>query len=807
MAAVLIVEDEAIVALDLSNQIQDLGHKVVGIADNADAAVRLATQHRPDVVLMDVVIKGDRDGIEAARPIQNELGIPVIFLTAFSDTQTVDRATQVGPFGYLNKPFQIRELRAAIQLAVYKGQMEAGLRESEQWFASALRCVGDGVVASDEDGSVRFMNPAAERITGWTLAEAVGKPVSQILCFASFDMEPSRPGNEPASREFGSVMVTRSGRTIRTDESSAPIHDRWGRELGRVTAFRDVSERIRTEQSLRESEQRFRSAFDHAPTGMALVALDGKLEQVNKAFCELLGYDARKLLSTTQERLSHPEDRSLERQHLHRLFGSGLSSIQFEKRYRRADGSTIWGLVSVSLLRQWERPWRYLYQVSDLTERRRVEAELARLAHQDSLTGLANRAGLSQEAERLITLAGRSRAPQQIGVIYMDLDRFKQVNDTLGHEVGDRLLQVVADRLRTSVREGDCVARLGGDEFVLLLPEVHGEADVAAIAEKLRQQVQQPIAFEDNALLVTTSMGVSLFPRDGGDLTTLLRCADSALYEAKAEGRDSVQMFHHDMLARLQERFAVERGLRGAAERGELSLHYQAVMSIGGEQPVAAEALLRWQHPERGLLSPAAFFDIAEDSGLSLGIGSWVVRRACQDAMAWPEIGGRALAVCVNLSSRQFRSSQLVGEVASALRESGLPPHRLWLEIGEKQLQVSSGQSLAVLTALKSLGVQIVIDDLGTGYSSLAYLKRFAPMTLKIDRSVVSGIVDDPDDAAIVRAVIGIARSLKVGVVAKGVETAAQRDLLESEGCAGGQGWLYAPTRSAADFSEWLRLH
>ena len=807
MAAVLIVEDEAIVALDLSNQIQDLGHKVVGIADNADAAVRLATQHRPDIVLMDVVLKGDRDGIEAAKPIQGELGIPVIFLTAFSDTQTVDRATQVGPFGYLNKPFQIRELRAAIQLAVYKGQMEAGLRESEQWFASALRCVGDGVVASDENGSVRFMNPAAERITGWTLSEAVGKPVSQVMCFASFDMEPSRTSNEPASREFGSVMVTRSGRTIRTDESSAPIHDRWGRELGRVTAFRDVSERIRTEQSLRESEQRFRSAFDHAPTGMALVALDGKLEQVNKAFCELLGYDARKLLSTTQERLSHPEDRALERQHLHRLFGSGLSSIQFEKRYRRADGSTIWGLVSVSLLRQWERPWRYLYQVSDLTERRRVETELARLAHQDSLTGLANRAGLSLEAERLITLAGRSRSPQQIGVIYMDLDRFKQVNDTLGHEVGDRLLQVVADRLRTSVREGDCVARLGGDEFVLLLPEVHGETDVAAIAEKLRQQVQQPIAFEDNDLLVTTSMGVSLFPRDGGDLTTLLRCADSALYEAKAEGRDTVQVFHSDMLARLQERFAIERGLRGASERGELNVHYQAVMSIGGDLPVAAEALLRWQHPERGLLSPAAFFDIAEESGLSLGIGNWVVRQACRDAMGWPEVGGQALAVCVNLSSRQFRSSQLVGEVASALRESGLPPQRLWLEIGEKQLQNNSEQTLSALNALKSLGVQIVIDDFGTGYSSLAHLKRFAPMTLKIDRSVVNGIVDDPDDAAIVRAVIGVARSLKVGVVAKGVETVAQRDLLESEGCAGGQGWFYARTQSAAEFGEWLRLH
>ncbi len=813
MATVLIVEDEAIVALDLSAQIQDLGHKVVGIADNAADAIRLAGMHRPDLILMDVVIKGDRDGIEAVRVIHAEQFIPVIFLTAFSDTQTVDRATQVGPHGYLNKPFQLRELRAAIQIAVYKGQMEASLRDSEQWFASALRCVGEGVVASDERGLVRFMNPAAERITGWSVAEALDQPVGRILRIAGTDPDAAfgtggRDEEPGVLREYGTVMVTRAGRSIRIDESSAPIHDHDGRELGRVTAFRDVTDRVRTEQSLRESEQRFRSTFDHAPLGMALVGLDGRFQQVNKALCDLLGYDSQRLLSLNQDRLSHAEDRAMERQRLHALFSSGQPSIQFEKRYRRADGATVWALVSVSLLRPWEKSCRYLYQINDLTERRKVEQQLAQLAHQDSLTGLANRAGLGVEADRLLTLAARSRSPQQaIGVLYVDLDRFKQVNDTFGHEIGDRLLQVVADRLRSSVREDDCVARLGGDEFVLLLPNVRGDTDVVSVAEKLRRCVEEPVLIDDFELGVSASIGVSRYPTDGTDLPALLRCADSALYQAKAEGRANVQVFRGEMLKKLQDRFALERALHGAIERGELLLHYEPIMPIDGTRPVAAEALLRWKHPERGLIGPNSFFDVAEESGLILRIGTWVIRQACLDAVAWPEMDGPAPVVCVNLSAKQFRSATLVRDVVQALQESGLPPQRLCLELAEKLLLGETEQNMPTLDALRALGVQIAIDDFGTGYSSLGFLKRFAPSSLKIDRAFVRDIAHDPDDAAMVRAVIGVARTLNVGVVAKGVETEAQRSLLAEEGCIGVQGWLYARGRPAAEFNEWLRLH
>ena len=436
-------------------------------------------------------------------------------------------------------------------------------------------------------------------------------------------------------------------------------------------------------------------------------------------------------------------------------------------------------------------------------QRQQAEEQLAQLAHYDALTGLPNRSLFQDRLGQAIARAHRNERP--VALMFLDLDRFKEINDTLGHEAGDRVLKAAGARLQASLREGDSIARLGGDEFTVMLEDVESAERVRGVAQKLLRAFAEPMKVSGQDLFVTPSIGIALYPADGADVDSLLKHADTAMYHAKSEGRDNFQFYAATMSEAANERLSLEGSLRHALERKEFLLHYQPVVRLGSGEISSVEALLRWQHPQQGLLAPGRFVAVAEQTGLIVPIGEWVLREACAQAMRWQAAGLRPLRVAVNLSARQFRKPGLVEAIRGALRESGLASEWLMLEITETLLMENPAASGAVLGAMKEVGTHMALDDFGTGYSSLAYLKHFPLDLLKIDGSFVRGLPDDADDVAIVKATIGLAHSLGLQTTAEGVETQAQLAFLREHGCRYGQGYLFSKPVVAEEFGAMLR--
>ncbi len=445
--------------------------------------------------------------------------------------------------------------------------------------------------------------------------------------------------------------------------------------------------------------------------------------------------------------------------------------------------------------------------VASLLEDEREASDLAtveieHLAYHDALTGLPNRPLFLDRL--IVALAQAARANQKLAVLFMDLDRFKAINDSLGHSTGDLLLKAVADRIRRCVREGDTIARFGGDEFTLLIPRIENIEDVAKIAQKIIETLKIPFMIAERELFVTTSIGIGLFPGDGTDPETLVRNADSAMYRAKDRGRDNYQLYAPAMNARALETLALENMLRRALSQDELVLHYQPLVDASSRSIVGLEALIRWNHPELGLLSPAHFISAAEVSGLIVPIGNWVLLTACRQLKTWQKRIDPDLTVAVNLSARQFHQGNLANEVMQVLEQTGLHPASLELEITESSAMQNAENSIHTLRELKALGVRISMDDFGTGYSSLNYLKRFPIHTLKLDQSFVRDVTTDRGDAAIVTAVISMAHSLDLKVIAEGVETAEQLAFLQQQRCDYIQGYFFSKPLSVQDLEPYL---
>jgi diguanylate cyclase (GGDEF)-like protein len=428
--------------------------------------------------------------------------------------------------------------------------------------------------------------------------------------------------------------------------------------------------------------------------------------------------------------------------------------------------------------------------------------EMEHLAYHDALTGLPNRPLFMDRL--ILALAQSSRSNQKLAVFFLDLDRFKDINDSLGHSTGDGLLKAVAERIRRCIREGDTVARFGGDEFTLLIPKIDHVEDAAKIAQKILETLKIPFSIQDHELFVTTSIGISVHPGDGSDPETLVRNADTAMYRAKDQGRDNYQLYAPAMNARALERLALENMLRKALSHRELVLHYQPVADMKTKGVVGVEALIRWRHPEMGLVSPAHFIPVAETSGLIIPIGDWVLRTACRQTKLWQKRIDPDLTVAVNLSARQFQQPNLTEEIAEVLEETGLDAKYLELEITESNAMQNAENTIYTLRELKALGVRIAMDDFGTGYSSLSYLKRFPIDTLKLDQSFVREITTDASDAAIATAVIAMAHSLDLRVIGEGVETEEQFAFLKKQKCDYIQGYLFSPPQAAEALEAYL---
>jgi diguanylate cyclase (GGDEF)-like protein/PAS domain S-box-containing protein len=547
--------------------------------------------------------------------------------------------------------------------------------------------------------------------------------------------------------------------------------------------------------AMRESDVRFRSAFEDAPIGMAIVALDGTIQRVNGCLCAATGRTEDELVGSALDALTPEKDRD----------GApwpAEEGVETERRFTRADGSVGWGLWQHSLVHdRGDVPAYWVSHVLDISARKGVEHQLDYQAHHDPLTGLPNRTLFLQRLHDLIAKGG-----DEVAVLFVDLDNFKLINDSLGHGAGDHLLQVVAERMRRVLRPDDVIARFGGDEFAVTIA-AGGETGARRVADRLASALRAPVELDGRQRFVTASFGVRSAKTDRADAEALLRDADAAMYRAKELGKARCEIFDASMRERAVERLDLEGALRHALERDELVIVYQPQVELSSGRIFGVEALLRWQHPQRGLVVPSTFIPIAEQTGLIVPIGAHVLTESCRQAAVWARERGRELSVCVNVSPRQLADESFAGAVGAALATSGLRPELLCLEITESAVMADPAAATAVLERLKTIGVRLAIDDFGIGYSSLSQLKALLPVdTIKIDKSFVDGVTGSGEDHAIVDAVLRLASGLGLAAIAEGVENAEQVDALLALGCSLSQGFHFARPQSPADLEQLLEI-
>ncbi|MGB8509909.1 MAG: EAL domain-containing protein [Pyrinomonadaceae bacterium] len=543
-----------------------------------------------------------------------------------------------------------------------------------------------------------------------------------------------------------------------------------------------------------ESRETFRSAFDHAAIGMALVSPRGQWLQVNRSLCELLGYTEDELLKLNFQNITHPDDIGPALLNTRELLKGKTSTYQSEVRYLRRDGLPVWVLWSVARIVDAESgAVRLIFQVQDITDRKRSEERLLHGAFHDALTGLPNRALFIDHVKLAIARAKR-RDNYLFAVLFLDLDRFKVVNDSLGHMIGDQLLVSVARRLEECLRDGDTVARVGGDEFTILLEDLQDEAEAISVVERIQKGAGEPFILDGHEVFTTLSIGIAPSSTDYDDPEDILRDADTAMYRAKTMGKARHEVFDKAMHAFAVNLLQLETDLRKALDRHEFYVLYQPIVSLDDFRLCGFEALVRWQHPERGLISPMDFIPVAEDTGQIIAIGEWTLSEACRQMQRWHRQfpSESPLFMSVNLSSKQFNQPNLIEQVSLILQKTKLDPRCLKLEITESAVMENIDKTTEMLGQLRELGVQLSIDDFGTGYSSLSYLHRFPIDTLKIDRSFVTRMVDNSENIEIVRTIVMLAQVLGMDVVAEGVETKEQLALLRKLGCENGQGYYFS---------------
>jgi diguanylate cyclase (GGDEF)-like protein/PAS domain S-box-containing protein len=530
---------------------------------------------------------------------------------------------------------------------------------------------------------------------------------------------------------------------------------------------------------------------------------DNMIKTVNPAFTRITGYSAEEVIGQSPSILSsgrHDEEfyEALWDSVLHKRYWSG------EIWNRRKDGSVFPEWLSIAAIPDEDGIAKeYVAVFSDISKHKENEEQIRYQANYDALTGLPNRSLLS---DRLVQAIGSAQREQwRLAILFVDLDQFKMVNDTFGHVMGDELLQLVAERINDCVRESDTVARFGGDEFIILLQDVSDMDAVASIATKVIDRITKVFILYEREIYIGASVGITIFPDDAVNADSLLRNADMAMYQAKERGRNNYQFFTASMQQRTLERQQLELDLRLAVQRGELEIYYQPVVDAVSERVVSVEALLRWNHPHRGIIYPGVFIPLAEDSGMIGPIGEWVIKGACQQLSEWHNAGYSDLRMAVNLSSRQRELGLEAVYLSQVLQETGLVPEMLTMEITESLLLRDTEEAVTWLTSFKLLGVNLSVDDFGTGYSSLSYLKRFPVDILKIDRSFISGLPGDVDDVSLVKTIVAMANSLNLGLIAEGVETAEQAEFLVQIGCANLQGYYYSKPMSAKAITAWLQ--
>ncbi|MDB5888803.1 MAG: hypothetical protein JWM03_1675 [Rhodocyclales bacterium] len=799
-ARIMVVEDERVVALDLKGGLESLGYDVIGISARGAEAVEHACRLRPDLILMDINLEGPMDGTEAARLIRQDYHLPIVFLTAYATQETLERAEASIPYGYLLKPFELRELEATVRMALARHKIEIKVERSEERLRLAVNAASLGVWEWSDKSDAYQLSPYMEDLLG-SSAQVTEQGRERF-------MQRIHTGDQPAIaaalQEQAAITTTARMRFADQREGCVELHIRVypdeaekndnGKRV--VGVIRDITERRIFEDQLRQASVVFESTAE----GILITDAYRRIIAVNPAFSTLTGYSPEEVLGRDPDSFLHTRRES-------DYFDPepdkpGNAHWQGELACRRANGDVFPSWQHVCVVRNEEAEvTHFVITFSDISSIRKAEAQINHMAYHDSLTGLGNRHRLDEILDQ--ELPRHRTEGLRLALIFMDLDGFKTINDTLGHTSGDQLLQVVAGRIHDSLRRSDFAIRIGGDEFVVVVPEVKRLEDCALLTEKLLKQIRVPVELPHDRVSVSASMGIAIFPDDAKSRQELIKSADSAMYEAKSRGRNRYAFYSPDMAARTRERMLIEQGLVRALEDNALLLNYQPIVDLASGAMVGMEALVRWQHPELGLVAPDRFISVAEESGLIDGIGSWVMRTACEQATVWLAKYSIDLLLAVNVSVREMAAENFVDRIANILQETGFPPTNLEIEITESTLQ-SIEHSQGLLYQLKSLGVHIAIDDFGTGFSSLGLLKHLPIDRIKIDRSFVRDLPEDRNDVAITRAISAMATSLELQVTAEGIEIAAQHAFLRELGCQSGQGYLFSHPLPQEEFEKLL---
>jgi len=677
-------------------------------------------------------------------------------------------------------------------------QTQEQLRVSEEKFAKAFHASPDGMLITRvNDGRLVEVNEGFTRITGYDRAEVVQSSTLSLGLWANpADREQLLMfiDQESGVQDFAVQIRTRDG-SLRLCELSAH-RITIGNDDCLLTIARDITER----QQMQEKLQLAATVFESTAEGVMITDASQRIIAVNRAFSEITGYSEAEALGHSPRLLaSGQHDSSFYIALWHQLNAEGHWQGEIWNRRKNHELYPEW--LTISAVRNSDGEIsHYVGVFADISTLKYAQAKLDYQAHHDPLTGLPNR--LLFESRLTTALREAQEDHHQGAVLFLDLDRFKHINDSLGHPVGDLLLQSIAHRLRDQLRDIDTVARQGGDEFIILLPGLHQAVDAEHVAKKLLHCFEAAFIAGEQEFFVSASIGICLYPGDGSDVATLVKNADAAMYRAKAQGRNRVEFYTRELTFQATERMALEHELRRALETDQLQLYYQPKLALGSGLLVGAEALIRWKHPQFGSISPDRFIPLAEENGLILPLGDWVLREACRQMSRWQDSHAAFGPLSVNLAGAQLRQTHLVERIRDLLARYHLQSSRLQLEITENFLMHQTEEALTILHSLKNLGVQLAIDDFGTGYSSLSYLKQLPLDILKIDQSFVHGLPDDPHDAAIARAIIALGRSMNLTVIAEGVEHQAQEHFLEAEGCDQIQGYAVSPPLPADAFAN-----
>lgn len=778
---IMIVEDEFVVSLDLKNMLEDLGHHVVATVARGEDVVSTATSTQPDMVLMDIRLAGIMTGTEAAQQLKAVMDVPVVFLSAYSDDSVLAEAEKSFPHGYLVKPFERRELAATIRMASVKHRSEMHCRVSERRLRMAIEAAQLSYFELNcESDQLQFLGHHHDWVEenlldGTTSLLSIVSPSHRSQLQTQLERHNAINAVYEAGPQLSGGFIE-----IHAEKLLLGLHQSW------IGVVADVSERHQNEIQLRQAK----AVFDTANEAILILDVHGEVIAANPAFSRVTGYSLQQICKQLPEDFLYDNSATLVPPRLHELSANHWSG---EVCCVKQDGLSFPAWLHICKVRAPlpKKPIdHYVLMFSDISALRRAEEHLISLVHHDHLTGLGNRRKLEKVLHTEIMRAKRHQT--SFGVLYLDLDGFKLVNDTLGHHIGDRLLQQIAQRISKHIRLGDTPVRVGGDEFVVVVPDVQSPSDCFVIAEKLLGIISTDIDLDDNQVSISASIGIAMYPNDAETAEELLKCADLAMFNAKDEGRNRYAFFNQLLAEKAHMRVRLERDLRTALQQDSerIQLYYQPIYDARLNHVCGVEALLRWNHPELGFVSPDRFIKVAEQSNLICDLGELVFKRLIDDLPRLFQSLPDTAYIAVNLSVKQFDDLSLLERLHHYFTPTNLWPN-LQFEVTETAF-LQSHKLEPTLEEIQLSGATVALDDFGTGYSSLSRLKDLPLNCLKIDRSFIVSMTDNSKSLEIVRAVCTLGKALDLVLVAEGVETQEQFDMLLSMGCDRIQGYLLA---------------